>query len=40
VRDMALRPGPAWTYLKSMNSLATLKSAVKIGLQQLSWMRG
>ncbi len=39
-REWALRPGPAWTYLKSITSLATLKSAIKIGLHSLGWMRG
>ena len=38
-REWAMRPGPAWTFLKSVNGLATLKSALSIGLQHLSWMK-
>ena len=39
-REWALRPGPAWTFLKSMNSWHGFKSAVDIGLQTLGWVRG
>lgn len=39
-REWALRPGPVLTFLKSANSLATLKSLLSIGVQHLSWMRG
>jgi anaerobic magnesium-protoporphyrin IX monomethyl ester cyclase len=38
-REWAMRPGPAWTFLKSVNGLATLKSALSIGLQHLSWIK-
>jgi radical SAM superfamily enzyme YgiQ (UPF0313 family) len=38
-REWAMRPGPVWTFLKSVNGLATLKSAFSIGLQHLSWIR-
>jgi anaerobic magnesium-protoporphyrin IX monomethyl ester cyclase len=38
-REWAMRPGPVWTFLKSLNGLATLKSALSIGLQHLSWVR-
>jgi len=39
-REWALRPGPVWTFLKSMNSWAGFKSALDIGLQTLGWVRG
>lgn len=39
-REWALRPGPIWTFLKSINSWAGFKSAVDIGVQTLGWMRG
>jgi radical SAM superfamily enzyme YgiQ (UPF0313 family) len=39
-REWALRPGPMWTFLKSMNSWAGFRSAVDIGLQTLGWVRG
>jgi len=39
-REWAFRPGPIWTYLKSVNSLAVLRSAVEIGLETLGWVRG
>lgn len=38
-REWAFRPGPAMTFLKSMNSWAGFKSAVDIGLQTLGWVR-
>jgi radical SAM superfamily enzyme YgiQ (UPF0313 family) len=38
-REWALRPGPIWTYLTSMASPATFRSAVKIGLESLGWAR-
>ncbi len=38
-REWALRPGPIWTYLKSMRDWYTFKSAVNVGLQALGWMR-
>jgi radical SAM superfamily enzyme YgiQ (UPF0313 family) len=38
-KEWAMRPGPVWTFLKSVNGLATLKSALSIGLQHLSWIK-
>jgi radical SAM superfamily enzyme YgiQ (UPF0313 family) len=38
-REWAMRPGPFWTFLKSVNGLATLRSALSIGLQHLSWIK-
>ena len=37
-REWALRPGPAMTYLRSMNSLATLKPALSLGFEHLKWV--
>lgn len=37
-REWALRPGPALTYLKSMNSLATLRPALSLGFEHLKWV--
>ncbi|MBI3784251.1 MAG: radical SAM protein [Deltaproteobacteria bacterium] len=37
-REWALRPGPIWFFLKSMNSWDGFKSAVDIGRQTLSWI--
>jgi anaerobic magnesium-protoporphyrin IX monomethyl ester cyclase len=37
-REWALRPGPAITYLKSMNSRATIKPALSLGLEHLKWV--
>src|SRR5690606_24745555 len=37
-REWALRPGPAMTYLKSMNSRATIKPALSLGLEHLKWV--
>jgi anaerobic magnesium-protoporphyrin IX monomethyl ester cyclase len=39
-REWAFRPGPIWTFLKSINSLAVLRSAVEIGLETPGWVRG
>jgi hypothetical protein len=38
-REWAFRPGPIWTYLKSINSWQAVRSAVDVGLQALGWMR-
>jgi len=38
-REWAMRPGPVWTFLKSVNGLATLRSALSIGLQHLTWIK-
>ncbi len=37
-REWALRPGPIWTFIKSINSLSVVRSALDIGLQQLAWI--
>jgi radical SAM superfamily enzyme YgiQ (UPF0313 family) len=37
-REWALRPGPAITYLRSMNSMATVKSALSLGVEHAKWM--
>jgi anaerobic magnesium-protoporphyrin IX monomethyl ester cyclase len=39
-REWAFRPGPVWTFLKSMNSWAGFRSAVDIGLQTFGWIKG
>lgn len=37
-REWAFRPGPIFTYLKMlMSDISTLKSALSVGLQHLSW---
>lgn len=33
-------PGPALTFLRSANSLDTLKSLFTIGVEHLSWIKG
>jgi radical SAM superfamily enzyme YgiQ (UPF0313 family) len=38
-REWALRPGPMWTFLKSMNSWQAFKSAMNAGWQALGWMQ-
>ena len=38
-REWAFRPGPIWTYLKSMNSWQAVRSAANVGLQALGWIR-
>jgi radical SAM superfamily enzyme YgiQ (UPF0313 family) len=38
-REWALRPGPMWTFLKSMNSWHAARSALSVGWQALGWMR-
>jgi radical SAM superfamily enzyme YgiQ (UPF0313 family) len=39
-REWALRPGPVLTYLRSANSLSTLRSFASIGWQTLLWLLG
>ncbi len=39
-REWAFRPGPMWTYLKSINSLSVVRSAIEIGLGTLGWVKG
>ena len=39
-REWAFRPGPIWTFIKSMNTWAGFKSAVNIGFQTLGWLKG
>jgi radical SAM superfamily enzyme YgiQ (UPF0313 family) len=37
-REWAFRPGPIWTYLKMLlTDFSTLKTALDVGLQHLSW---
>jgi anaerobic magnesium-protoporphyrin IX monomethyl ester cyclase len=38
-REWALRPGPMWTFVKSMNNWQAAKAAVNVGWQALGWMR-
>ena len=38
-REWALRPGPIWTFLKSMNNWQSFKSAANVGWQALGWMQ-
>ena len=38
-REWAMRPGPLWTFLKSLNSWHGLRSGIDIGLQTLGWVR-
>jgi anaerobic magnesium-protoporphyrin IX monomethyl ester cyclase len=38
-REWSLRPGPMWTFLKSMNSWHAARSALNVGWQALGWMR-
>ena len=40
-REWAFRPGPMLTYLKMLASdWSTLRSAISVGLQHLSWATG
>jgi radical SAM superfamily enzyme YgiQ (UPF0313 family) len=39
-REWAFRPGPILTYLKGITGPEVLKSAMEVGLQTLSWVRG
>ena len=39
-REWAMRPGPILTFLRGLNSLSTLRSALEIGLETLGWVRG
>ena len=39
-REWAFRPGPALTFLKSMNSREGIKSAFSIAFQHFGWMGG
>lgn len=38
-REWAFRPGPMWTYIKSINSPMVLRSALEIGLGALGWVK-
>jgi radical SAM superfamily enzyme YgiQ (UPF0313 family) len=38
-REWAFRPGPMWTYIKSINSPQVLRSAIEIGLGALGWAK-
>jgi anaerobic magnesium-protoporphyrin IX monomethyl ester cyclase len=39
-REWSFRPGPIWTFIKSMNSWEGFKSAVNIAFQTLGWLKG
>jgi anaerobic magnesium-protoporphyrin IX monomethyl ester cyclase len=39
-REWSLRPGPALTFIKGMNTWAGFKSALSVGVQTLKFMRG
>jgi len=39
-REWSLRPGPMWTLLRSAGDPHNWKTLLRIGWQQLSWMRG
>jgi anaerobic magnesium-protoporphyrin IX monomethyl ester cyclase len=39
-REWALRPGPAWTYLKMLATPGALRSTIEVGLRHLSWSGG
>lgn len=38
-REWAFRPGPIWTFIKSINGPQVVKSAFEIGLSTLGWVR-
>ncbi len=38
-REWAFRPGPIWTFIKSINGPQVIKSAIEIGLGTLGWVR-
>jgi len=38
-REWAFRPGPIWTYIKSINGPQVLRSAIEIGLSTLGWVK-
>lgn len=37
MREWMFRPGPIWTFAKSLTNLGALRSAVNVGFQQLKW---
>lgn len=37
MREWMFRPGPMWTFAKSLTNFAAIRSAVDVGLQQLRW---
>jgi radical SAM superfamily enzyme YgiQ (UPF0313 family) len=39
-REWMMRPGPIWGYIKGVNSLSAVTSAIKIGFEQLRWVIG
>jgi anaerobic magnesium-protoporphyrin IX monomethyl ester cyclase len=39
-REWAMRPGPIWTFLKSINNLAVVRSGMEVALQHVGWMGG
>jgi anaerobic magnesium-protoporphyrin IX monomethyl ester cyclase len=38
-REWAFRPGPIWTYVKSINGPQVIRSAIEIGLGTLGWVK-
>jgi radical SAM superfamily enzyme YgiQ (UPF0313 family) len=40
LREWALRPGPLWTFLKSINNLAVLRSGMEVARQHVGWLSG
>jgi radical SAM superfamily enzyme YgiQ (UPF0313 family) len=38
-REWAFRPGPMWTFIKSINGPRVVKSAVEIALGTLGWVK-
>jgi radical SAM superfamily enzyme YgiQ (UPF0313 family) len=39
-RAWAMRPGPIWTYVRSLNSLGALRSFLEIGWHTVTWLLG
>ncbi len=37
MREWMFRPGPIWTFVKSLTNLGALHSAINVGFQQLKW---
>jgi anaerobic magnesium-protoporphyrin IX monomethyl ester cyclase len=38
-REWAIRPGPAWTYLKMLATPGAVKSALEVGIRHLTWAK-
>ena len=39
-REWAFRPGPVWTFIKSINGPQVIKSAAEIAIGSLKWALG